>query len=76
MGATTVTMPQAKKAAELYAAGMSQRAIAEAIGLTRRGVRTALHHMGIECRRNWSAFGREGAQVRWVGPDHAEGATP
>ena len=50
MPAIKTTMPEARKAAHLYAQGLSQPQVAATLGRSRKSIRTALRHLGVEPR--------------------------
>lgn len=61
MPASRTTMPEAKKAAALYLAGKSQPAVAAELGKSRKAVRTALRHLGVQARN-----GADAQRVRYI----------
>ena len=64
MPAIKTTMPEARKAAHLYAQGLSQPQVAATLGRSRKSIRTALRHLGVEPRDASAA-----QRVRY-GPTH------
>lgn len=50
MPASVMTMPEAKKAAQMHAEGYSQPQIAKALGRSRSAVRTAFRQLDIQTR--------------------------
>lgn len=50
MPASSLLMPEARKAAELYAQGYSMEQTAAKIGRSRKVVATGLKHMGVKTR--------------------------
>lgn len=56
MPASVMTMPEAKKAAQMYEEGYSQPQIAQEIGRTRKAVRTAFRQLGIQPRSSAEGY--------------------
>ncbi len=50
MPASVMTMPEATRARQMHERGMSQPQIAQALGRSRKAVRTAFKQLGIEQR--------------------------
>jgi IS30 family transposase len=50
MPASTLLMPEAKKAVAMHEQGYSQPQIAQALGRSRKAIRTGLRHMGVASR--------------------------
>lgn len=50
MPASVMTMPEAKRAAQMYAEGYSQPQVAKTLCRSRKAVRTALRQLGIPMR--------------------------
>lgn len=50
MPASVMTMPEARKAIDLYQQGLSQPAVAQAIKRSRKAVRTAFRQLGVQMR--------------------------
>lgn len=50
MPASVMKMPEARKAVQMYQEGFSQPQIAQAVGRSRKAVRTALAQLGVKPR--------------------------
>ena len=55
MPASVLLMPEAVKAVQLYEQGYGTPEIAQALGRSRKAIRTGLRHMGISTRTNADA---------------------
>lgn len=74
MPASTMTMPEARRAAQLYESGLSQPEVAKRLQRSRKAVRTALRRLGVELRRH-TPSGRGHYSRTQFQPGHPKNAT-
>jgi hypothetical protein len=56
MPASTLLMPEAKRAVQMHEQGYSQPQIAQALGRSRKAIRTGLRHMGVTPRTSADGY--------------------
>lgn len=77
MPASVLLMPEAVKAVQMYRSGYGTPEIAQALGRSRKAIRTGLRHMGVptrtnaEARRAWLAL-RQNLPRPWPFPAKPE----